>query len=85
MNNKITGAEIHEEVFCAKDKVNGQALEGLLLALAEGKPTEEFLSVLRKAAHSALHELSCEKDFVNWMEGIEHDDYVASVHHAAMM
>jgi hypothetical protein len=83
--NTVTGQDIHDSIFL--DDANGKALDGLLLALAEGQEDEadEFLSVLRKAAKSAMYELSGEKEFDDWKEGIEHADYVASVHHSAMM
>jgi len=83
--NTVTGQDIHDSIFL--DDANGKALDGLLLALAEGQEddAEEFLAVLCKAAKSAHYKLSGEKEFDDWLEGIEHDDYVASINHAAMM
>jgi len=59
--SEVTASELHDEVFSAKDKVNGDALDGLLLALAENKPVDEFLAVLRKSAQAAYYELSGEQ------------------------
>jgi len=85
MYQSITGAELHEEVFHAKDIENTEAVEGLLLALAEGKPVDEFLAVLKKSAKNAYYELSGEKAKDEWRDRYEHDDFVASVNYAAMM
>ena len=83
--NTVTGQDIHDSIFL--DDANGKALDGLLLALAEGQEddAEEFLAVLCKAAKSAHYKLSGEKAADEWLEGVAYDDYVASVHHAAMM
>ena len=83
--NTVTGQDIHDSIFL--DDENSKALDCLLLALAEGKKddTVKFLSVLRKAAQAAMYELSGEKAADEWLEGVAYDDYVASVHHAAMM
>jgi hypothetical protein len=85
MYQSITGAELHEEVFHAKDIENTEAVEGLLLALAEGKPVDSFLAVLKKSSKAAYYELSGEKAKDEWRERYEHDDYIASVNYAAMM
>jgi hypothetical protein len=81
----VTGQEISDSIFI--DKANTDALDGLLLALAEGKNNKvsKFLSVLKLAASDAFYDLSGEKAADEWLEGVAYDDYVASVHHAAMM
>ena len=81
----VTGAELHDEVFHAKDVENTEAVEGLLLALAEGKPVDSFLAVLKKSAKDAYYELSGEKEADEWQDRYENDDYIAGIHHAAMM
>ena len=83
--NTVTGQDIHDSIFL--DDANSNALDGLLLALAEGQEddADEFLAVLRKAAKSAHYKLSGEKEFDEWVESAEFNDYVASINHAAMM
>ena len=81
----VTGAELHDEVFHAKDIENSVAVENLLLALAEGKPVDEFLAVLRKSAQAAYYELSGEQAEFERQAQYEYDDYVESVNYAAMM
>ena len=83
--SEVTASELHDEVFSAKDKVNGDALDGLLLALAENKPVDEFLAVLRKSAQAAYYELSGQAEQDDRQAQYEYDDYVASVNYAAMM
>lgn len=85
MYQSVTGGELHDEVFSAKDVENTEAVEGLLLALAEGKPVDEFLAVLRKSAQAAYYELSGEQAEFERQAQYEYDDYVASVHYAATM
>jgi len=81
----VTGQEISDAIFT--DKANIDALDGLLLALAEGNAGDaaKFTKALRKAAQAAMYELSGEKAEDEWMSQVLFDDYVASVHHAAMM
>ena len=83
--NTVTGQEISDALFT--DKANTDALDGLLLALAEGKNNKvsKFLSVLTLAASNAYYELSGEKAEEEAQAEFEHQDYVASVNHAAMM
>ena len=81
----VTGGELFEQVFHAKDVENSEAVEGLLLALAENKPVDEFLAVLRKSAQAAYYELSGEQAEFERQAQYEHDDYVESVNYAAMM
>ncbi|HQM86218.1 MAG TPA: hypothetical protein PLC01_00075 [Methylotenera sp.] len=83
--NTVTGQEISDAIFT--DKANTDAIDGLLLALAEGKNNKvsKFLSVLTLAASNAYYELSGEKEFDEWVESAEFNDYVASINHAAMM
>lgn len=64
---------------------NSEAIEGLLLALAEGKPVDEFLAVLKLSAKDAYYELSGEKAKDEWQERYEHQDFVDSVNYAASM
>ena len=85
MYQSVTGAELHDEVFSAKDVENTEAVEGLLLALAEGKPVDSFLAVLKKSAKDAYYELSGEKAKDEWQGRCENDDYIASVNYAASM
>lgn len=66
--SEVTASELHDEVFSAKDTVNGDALDGLLLALAENKPVDEFLAVLRKSAQAAYYELSGEQAAHDYQE-----------------
>jgi hypothetical protein len=68
MQKEVTSAELHDEVFSAKDKVNGEALDNLLMALASNKPVDEFLSVLRKSAQAAYYELSGEQAVYEYQE-----------------
>ena len=83
--NTVTGQEISDEIF--SDKANTDAIDGLLLALAEGKNNKvsKFLSILTLAASNAFYELSGEKEEDEAQAEFEHQDFVASVHHAAMM
>lgn len=83
--NTVTGQDIHDSVFL--DDANCKALDGLMLALAECNAGDaaKFTKVLRKAAQSAMYELSGEKEFDEWMDSAEVADYVASINHAAMM
>lgn len=85
MYQSVTGAELHDKVFSAKDVDNSKAVEGLLLALAEDKPVDGFLAVLKKSAKDAYYELSGEKAKDEWQERYEHQDFVDSVNHAASM
>ena len=83
--NTVTGQEISDEIFT--DKANTDALDGFLLALAEGNAgdADKYTKELRKAAQAAIYELSGEKEFDEWVDSVEFSDYVASIHHAAMM
>ena len=83
--NTVTGQEISDEIF--SDKANTDAIDGLLLALAEGKNNKvsKCLSILTLAASNAFYELSGEKEEDEAQAEFEHQDFVASVHHAAMM
>ena len=83
--NTVTGQEISDEIF--SDKANTDAIDGLLRALAEGKNNKvsKFLSILTLAASNAFYELSGEKEEDEAQAEFEHQDFVASVHHAAMM
>ena len=83
--NTVTGQEISDYIFT--DTFNTDALDKLLLALAEGKKNEVdvFLEALRKAAHESVRVLSGQKEADDKQAEFEHRDYVASVYHAAMM
>lgn len=85
MYQSVTGGEIFEQVFHAKDVENSEAVEGLLLALAEDKTVDEFLAVLKKSAKDAYYELSGEKAKDEWRERYENNDYIASINYAASM
>ena len=81
----VTGQEISDAIFT--DKANTDALDGLLLAIAEGKNNKvsKFLSILTLAASNAFYELSGEEAEDEAQAEFEHQDFVASVNHAAMM
>mgnify|MGYP003442801895 CR=1 FL=1 len=83
--NTVTGQEISDEIF--SDKANTDALDGLLLALAEGNKddADKFLEQLRKASKRAMYVLSGEMALDDHNAYIEHARFVADVHHAAMM
>lgn len=66
--SEVIASELHDEVFSAKDRLNGDALDGLLLALVENKPVDEFLAVLRKSAQAAYYELSGEQAAYEYQE-----------------
>lgn len=71
------------EITC--DGKGFELMADLIMALAEGTPTTDILKSLKVLAVDKYYELSGEKELNEWLEGIEHADYVASVHHAAMM
>lgn len=71
------------EITC--DGEGFSLMADLIMALAEGTPTTDILKSLKVLAVDKYYELSGEKEYDDWKEGIEHDDFVASVHHAAMM
>ena len=85
MYQSVTGGELFEQVFHAKDIENSVAVENLLLALAENKPVDEFLAVLKLSAKDAYYELSGEKAKDEWQERYEHQDFVDGVNYAASM
>ena len=71
------------EITC--DGEGFELMADLIMALAEGTPTADILKSLKVLAVDKYNELSGEKAADEWLEGIEHDDYVASINHAAMM
>lgn len=81
--NEITGQEISDDIFDLK--VNTDALDGLLLAMAEGQTDNEakFLDVLRKAAKQSYSSNMSGQAEADAKAEAEYLDYVASVHHAA--
>ena len=81
--NEITGQEISDDIFDLK--ANTDALDGLLLAMAEGQTDNEakFLDVLRKAAKQSYSSNMSGQGEADAKAEAEYLDYVASVHHAA--
>jgi len=81
--NEITGQEISDDIFDLK--ANTDALDGLLLAMAEGQTDNEakFLDVLRKAAKQSYSSNMSGQAEADAKAEAEYLDYVASVHHAA--
>ena len=81
--NEITGQEISDDIFDLK--ANTDALDGLLLAMAEGQKDNEakFLDVLRKATKQSYSSNMSDQAEADAKAEAEYLDYVASVHHAA--
>jgi len=81
--NEITGQEISDDIFDLK--ANADALDGLLLAMAEGQTDNEakFLDVLRKAAKQSYSSNMSDQAEADAKAEADYLDYVASVHHAA--
>ena len=71
------------EITC--DGEGFSLMADLIMALAEGTPTADILKSLKVLAVDKYYELSGEKAADEWLEGVAYDDFVASVHHAAMM
>ena len=71
------------EITC--DGEGFELMADLIMALAEGTPTNDILKSLKVLAVDKYYELSGEKAADEWLEGVAYDDYVASVHHSAMM
>ena len=71
------------EITC--DGEGFELMADLIMALAEGTPTADILKSLKVLAVDKYYELSGEKAEEEAQAEFEHQDFVASVHHAAMM